>query len=74
MAKEILGYYGPDASKSKAARASKGGIFRARDVNNYSPRKGLLRLVTEVLALADRTTDVVRDSKEPKDEKEVGPE
>ena len=38
------------------------------------PRKGLLRLVTEVLALADRTTDVVRDSKEPKDEKEVGPE
>ena len=40
MAREILGGFGPDANKPQAARATKGGIMSARDVNNYSPPQG----------------------------------
>ena len=40
MARRILSEYGPDAHKTQAARASKGGVTKARDVREYSPPKG----------------------------------
>jgi len=40
MPRDILGEFGPDASKQQHARAGTGGIKQARDVMNYSPPKG----------------------------------
>jgi hypothetical protein len=40
MARGILSEYGRDANKPQVPRATKGGITRARDVNNYQKPQG----------------------------------
>lgn len=40
MARPILSEYGPDASKRQAARATSGGVKKARDVNAYQKPQG----------------------------------
>ncbi len=40
MARPILSEFGPDASKSQASRATRGGVERFRDVMGYSPPCG----------------------------------
>jgi hypothetical protein len=40
MARDILGGFGPDASKHMEPRASRGGVMKARDVNMYQPPQG----------------------------------
>lgn len=40
MARDILGEYGKDKSHPQAARATSGGVERARDVMGYCPPQG----------------------------------
>ena len=40
MARGILSEYGPDAKKTQVARATSGGITKARDVNKYQKPYG----------------------------------